>query len=382
MEQKQIHKHYLGKAHTFDILTEQEIAKSDYLREYAAAAYAFEIENPGETRTVTILKTFFINDMVNLNDWQATWEGLKEDAKDLPGTPLVLQEDLEHPKYSVQKYYDRGTIIDYSIDEEKHQIIVYVRITDPSIIERIKSGELQFVSPAVIPRGSEYMQTINGVDILRRTLPLHLAIVGSPAYGEEAAKMTHLCTGEGTACLQRLKIMTAARKIFDSADDCVSRKIQIIKRERPSISNDQAAAIAYSMCRKGEANIDSLEQIPLIKKILGRTAKIASIFEKIKSGNDFYTWNGNRGVWIKAKGMDVFVANNEPISQALMAQCGCDLLTKSTVTKEEAHYRDTDSKVQNCTTCVFYNSSRHSCDVVQGEITPGHTSDLWKSKYN
>jgi len=76
------------------------------------------IEKDAIRPPVTILKTFFINDKTNLNDWRATWEGLKKDAQDLPGTPLVLQEDLEHPRISQQKYFDRGTIFDYEIDEE------------------------------------------------------------------------------------------------------------------------------------------------------------------------------------------------------------------------------------------------------------------------
>jgi len=85
--QQLVHKHYVGSAHSFEI-TNQDPERPD----------------------VTILKTFFIDDTVNENDWQATWEGLKKDAQELQGIPLVLQEDLEHPKFSVQKFFDRGTI--------------------------------------------------------------------------------------------------------------------------------------------------------------------------------------------------------------------------------------------------------------------------------
>ncbi len=150
-------KHYHGAARKFTILTPEEIRNSEIFR---ANAYAMETENPSG-KSIAILKTFFIDDTVNANDWQTTWEGLKKDAHELPGTPLVLQEDLEHPKFSVQKYFDRGTIFDYDIDEENHKIIVYVRITDPRIIDRIKSGELEYVSPAVIPRGSDYLKEKN-----------------------------------------------------------------------------------------------------------------------------------------------------------------------------------------------------------------------------
>lgn len=302
-----MHKHYIGAAHSFEIVNTDK-----------------------DTPDVVLLRTFFINDKVNKNDWRASWEGLKEDAKELPGTPLVLQEDLEHPNFSVQQYFDRGTIEDYIIDEEKHQIIVIVRITDPTIIERIKSGELQYVSPAVIPRGSEYLKKVGGVDILTRTLPVHLAIVENPAYGMEDAKMTHLCSGDGNECLHRLRIMTAATatKIYNSASECVSKKIQILKHERPAISNEQAAAIAYSMCKEGKesSSIESLEQIPYLKKMIASIKFMASDFERTVNNDTFHKLEGIEGRWITAKGMNVFIARHQSIDTAVMEQCGCNKL--------------------------------------------------------
>ena len=367
MSQVALHKHFIGAAHSFEIVRPEDPVAGKYIRP-----------------DVTILKTFFINDKVNVNDWQATWEGLKEDAKDLPGVPLVLQEDLQHPKFSVQELFDRGTIFDYDIDEEKHQIIVYIRITDPKIVDRIKSGELQYVSPAVIPRGDEHLRKIDGVDILDRTLPLHLAIVGDPAYGKDAAKMTHMCSGNGEACYDRLKMMTASRHIFAAADDCVSKKIQIIKKERPNISNDQAAAIAYSMCREkqGEhqSNIPELEQIPYIKKMVAATARIASTLNRIYTGGEFYAHNGIKGRWINAQGIDVFVARNQSIQTAMLSQCGCTRLAAAKSSKKEADYHKTDSMTKNCGTCKFWNESQKTCDVVEGEIEEYFISNLYQPK--
>lgn len=388
MEQKLIHKHYIGSAHTFEIL-KQDPARMD----------------------VAILKTFFIDDTVNANDWQATWEGLKQDAEELLGTPLVLQEDLEHPKFSVQKMFDRGTIFDYDLDETNHKIIVYVRITDPVIIERIKSGELEYVSPALIPRGSEYMENIDGVDVLSRTLPLHLAIVGDPAYGKQKAKMTHLCTGDGLECYHRLKMMKVASKIYFTASelqDCVSRKIKIIKDEKPSISNEQAAAIAYSMCRAGTADVSSpssspsstgidsilkisdsasdvvgpLTQIPFIKKMIASASRLESIFAKMKTGSKYHFHNGKEGHWIRAKGMDVFVARNQSIKSALLDQCGCAKLgaTEGKISKFKADYHKTDSTTKNCHSCRFFRPDDNYCEVVDGHIEPYYVSDLWQPK--
>lgn len=307
---------------------------------YIGAAQTFEIINTDNSRPdVVLLKVFYIDDTVNINDWQATWEGLKQDAKDIPGIPLVLQEDLQHPKFSTQQYFDRGTVYDYEIDEVNKKIIVYVRITDKTIVERIKSGELQYVSPAVVPRGSEYLKKINGVAILERTIPIHLAIVGKPAYGTEKAKMTYLCSGDAKECDHRLRIMTAAKNIYDSADECVSKKIQIIKRERPNISNEQAAAIAYSMCKERTADdspnsgiksdlkfvseIPALEQVPLIKKMLAKTAKIASVLDKERFGMVYHMNNGVEGNWINTQDTDVFIARNQSIEAAINSQCNC-----------------------------------------------------------
>lgn len=334
-----LHKHYIAAAHSFEILLPSDPK--------------MEFERPD----VTIIKTFYCNDTVNENDWQATWEGLKEDAVDLPGTPLVLKEDLEHPKFSVQEMFDRGTIFDYDIDEANHQIIVYARITDLSIVERIKSGELQYVSPALIPRGSEYLKTIKGVDVLSRTLPIHLCIVSNPAYGKEKAKISHICSGDGKECYHRLKMMTAATVIIATAQDCVSRKIAVLKNEKPDMSDEQAAAIAYSMCREGTASdsggdsgggentgiqsdlkihnaddgISALEQIPFIKKMVAATAMMASTIDQIHTGSRYFHHEGQEGRWIIAQDMNIFVARHQTIKEAMVGQCGCTRLDLSNV---------------------------------------------------
>lgn len=300
------HGHYFGQAQSFEILEPSD----------------FRYEQQGD---VTILKSFFIDDTVNMREWKATWEGLKKDAEDIPGIPLVLQEDLEHPTFSVQKYYERGTIFDYDIDEENHRIIVYIRITDPEIAERIKSGELQYVSPAVIPRGDEYLsETEEGIDVLERTVPLHLAIVANPAYGRQKALMSHICSGNGRKCYDRLKTMTAsaAKLARETEDDCVSKKIPIILKENSKMSQDQAAAIAYSMCSSTASVTGPLEQIPFLKKkIAAGLARTASMLEKTRYNMKHAIHHGREGTWIKAKGMDVFVAKNQKPSEAL--KCGC-----------------------------------------------------------
>lgn len=364
----QPHKHYIGSAHSFEILLPEDPVAGKFIRP-----------------DVTILKTFFINDKVNVNEWRATWEGLKKDAEELPGVPLVLQEDLQHPKFSVQEMFDRGTIFDYDIDEQNHKIIVYVRITDATIVERIKSGELEYVSPAVIPRGSETMHSENGIDILERTLPLHLAIVEDPAYGKEEAKMSHLCSGDGTECYHRLKMMTASREIFSAADDCVSRKIKILAEEHKDWKHDQVVAVAYSYCREKRADsaeqvVGPLTQTPLIKKLLGTTARIASTLLRIKSGSAYHTHHGKEGYWINVQEMDVFVARNQSIKEAMLEQCGCASLAATKHSQESVNYHKTKNEEINCGTCKFFNPKQNSCDVVEGEIGEYFISDLYQPK--
>jgi len=334
------HKHYVGAAHSFEILNQDPVRPD-----------------------VTILKTFFIDDTVNENDWQATWEGLKKDAQELQGIPLVLQEDLEHPKFSTQKFFDRGTIFDYDIDEANHKIIVYARITDPTIVERIKSGELEYVSPAVIPRGSEYMETIDGVDVLRRTLPLHLAIVGNPAYGTLKAKMTHLCTGDPTECYHRLKTMTASQKA---------------KHRKKKTAQNGPGGDGDGDGGDGSPNSGIKSRLRILNASM---LKMNSVILQMQTGAKFPKLHGKQGQWISAKGQDVFVAQNQSIQEALLSQCGCVKLgATGKISKEKANYHKTDSTEENCHTCRFYRAEDNYCEVVDGHIEPYMVSDLWQPK--
>lgn len=319
-----LHKHYLGAAHSFEIVTPEDPTAGKYVRP-----------------DVTIIKTFYCNDLVNENDWQATWEGLKQDAEDLPGTPIVLKEDLEHPKFSVQDMYDRGTIFDFDIDEANKQIIVYARITDLSIVERIKSGELQYVSPALIPRGSEYLKTVRGVDVLSRTLPIHLAIVSNPAYGKEKAKISHICSGDGKECYHRLKMMTAnVNKIIEREHELLDQGVpedevhKMLKKEfgnyytsdgegGDGTGGENSGIKSKLKIHNADDGISELEQIPFIKKMVASTAKIKSGIEKIHYGSAFHVFHGREGRWINIQEQDIFVARNQGIEAAMADQCGC-----------------------------------------------------------
>lgn len=296
-----MHKHYFGSVHSFEILKKDDPKHGTLVRP-----------------NVTILKTFFINDKINKNSWQTPWEGLKEDAHELIGIPLVLKDDLEHPTFAEQSKYEVGMIFDYDIDEEKKQIIVYIRVTDDEVAEKIRSGELEYVSPAVIPRSDEFLKKINGVDVLSRTLGLHLSIVGNPAYGEEDAKMSHICHGDGKECYHRLKTMKAsfqAKYAESEMDQCVARKIKIIMDENPDMKQDQAIAIAYSMCEKNkEANVINLRKASTDKiKLLLLKANLLETQLRL-----FNAAKKDKGRWITTeKGQRVFIPEGANVKETV-----------------------------------------------------------------
>ena len=181
------HKHYIGEAKQYEVL-----------EEIAGQAKGFYI------------KIFFINTEVNLNKWQVTWDAIKQDIGDVVGVPIVLQDDLRHPNFAIQNLYAKGYVVDYILDEKKQEATVIARILDPKTIELIKSGKLQFSSPAVVARSNLTLETLSsGIDRLSRFIALHLALVGEPAYGKVDAKIHGTCTGTGQSCGGKLRQMSA-----------------------------------------------------------------------------------------------------------------------------------------------------------------------------
>ena len=142
------------------------------------------------------------------------------------------------------------------------------------------------------------------------------------------------------------------------------------------------------MCREGTATADSasdvvgpLTQIPFIRKMTASANRIISTYDQIRTGSKFPIHQGKEGHWIKAKGMDVFVARNQSIKQALENQCGCSKLgSVGKISKEKADYHKTDSTTKNCHTCRFFHEKTGYCEVVDGNIEPYYVSDLWQPK--
>lgn len=303
------HKHYHGATKEFEILDELNGMKGFFI------------------------KVFFVNDKVNLNGWQITWDGIKEDIADVIGVPIVKQDDMRHPSYTIQNLFAKGYIVDYILDEDKREAQVIARILDAETIKLIKEGKLKFVSPAVVARDNLSIKEINGVDQLARWIALHLALVADPAYGKKDAKITDTCTGTGHSCSMQMKGIPATMVAeLLKVGDCVSEKIPVIMNENPKMEHEQAVAIAISMCdEKSAENIpgsdgqktNPLTQTKLLRKLDASLNRLTSEFNQMVRQAGMPEHDGHWGYWFVANDMDVFVANGQTVDEAIKSQCGC-----------------------------------------------------------
>ena len=313
------HKHYTGAASKYEILEELENGAKGFF-----------------------IKVFFVNDKVNLNKWRITWDGIKQDIGDVVGVPIVKQDDMRHPHFTVQNLFAKGYIVDYALDEEKHEVQVIARILDAQTIKEIREGKMKFVSPAVVARDSLSLEEVDGVDVLTRWIALHLALVADPAYGTDA-KITGTCNGMGHSCTLQLKKLAKpmlTELVANKTDDCISNKIPIIMSESPSMEHEQAVAIAISMCKKDSdadkkaenipgsdsQNMDPLTQTPLLKKLMASTARIKSEYDQMVRQAGMPEHEGKWGFWVNIQDQDVFVSNGQTLEAAVKEQCGCALL--------------------------------------------------------
>ncbi len=279
------------------------------------------------------IKVFFINTKVNLNKWQVTWDAIKQDIGDVVGVPLVLQEDLRHPHFSIQNIYAKGYITDYILDEEKQEVSVIVRVLDPKTIKLIQSGKLKFVSPAIVARSNLSLETLeSGVDLLSRFIALHLALVGEPAYGKVDAKIHGTCTGSGQSCGAKLRQMSAVVMTMCTQLDATKTN-KIIEREHELLDKGIPELDVHKMLVKefGAENLpgsDAQKMAPLTQTKLNRKLEAAvnrleSEFGMLAHHASRPEFGGEWGYWMKARDVDVFVSDSTTVDAAILAQCGC-----------------------------------------------------------
>ena len=304
------HKHYIGETKEYEILEDiQGQAKGFYI------------------------KIFFINTQINLNKWQVTWDAITQDISDVVGVPIVLQDDLRHPNFAIQNLYAKGYVVDYVLDEKKKEASVIARILDPKTIELIKKGKLKFSSPAVVARSNLTLETLSsGVDLLSRFIALHLALVGEPAYGKVDAKIHGTCTGTGQSCNAKLRQMSAgtvdilkhtgdAKKIIDREHELLDKGIPEEDIHKMLVREFGAENIPGSDAQK----TGPLTQTKLLRKFNASINRLESEINMIQHNASRPEFGDKWGYWMKARDVNVFVADDSTVDEAINQQCGCNL---------------------------------------------------------
>lgn len=180
------------------------------------AATKFEILDEFEGEKGTFIKSFLINDKLNLNDWEVTAKANREDGQDFIGKPGIEFFKDGRRDHTVGNTYNEAlnlqepwtkAIIRKVLGTETGERLAQVsRVFDDDIIKKIRNKEIEFVSPAIFPRSVDDVEIIDKPDgghihRVHRYRALHYAFVNEPAFGPEA-KIEEIC--EGPDCLLRL----------------------------------------------------------------------------------------------------------------------------------------------------------------------------------
>jgi hypothetical protein len=177
----------------------------------------------------TWLKAFLIDDSINQNFWHIPDNALKRYVDGFKGRPLILHPSGDHPDYIAegvkeasptfvqdilrhQEQYKIGDIVDVQYESFKENpdrkaYFAYIRLTNPEYLDKVKQGaSSMYVSPQIF----DLDQRPPG-EPTTNFLPLHLAIVREPAYGN-IAKVRASCNGEGSGCINALKKAASAQQ--------------------------------------------------------------------------------------------------------------------------------------------------------------------------
>jgi len=184
------------------------------------AATEFEVLDEFEGEKGFFIKSFLINNKLNLNDWEVTEEANRLDGpefKGMPGIEFFNKGRRDHTVGStyaealkLQSPHAKGIIRKVIGTETGEKLTQISRIFDVEMIDKIrkarKEGKKMFVSPAIFPRSIDDVEIIERpegghIHRVHRYLPLHYAFVDEPAYGGDAA-ITDVC--EGADCLIKL----------------------------------------------------------------------------------------------------------------------------------------------------------------------------------
>lgn len=208
------------------------------------AATEFEVLDEFEGEQGTFIKSFLINNKLNLNDWEVTEEANRLDGPDFKGMPGIEFFNKGRRDHTVGNSYTQAlhlqmphakAIIRKVLGTETGEKLTQIsRVFDKEIIKKLRNHEIKFVSPAIFPRSIDDVEVIERpegghIHRVHRYLPLHYAFVDEPAYGTDDAKITDIC--DGPDCLIKLEKASANIPTDGIGQDEVNplRKIPIIK---------------------------------------------------------------------------------------------------------------------------------------------------------
>ena len=208
------------------------------------ATTEFEVLDEFEGEQGTFIKSFLINNKLNLNDWEVTEEANRLDGPDFKGMPGIEFFNKGRRDHTVGNSYTQAlhlqmphakAIIRKVLGTETGEKLTQIsRVFDKEIIKKIRNHEIKFVSPAIFPRSIDDVEVIQRpegghIHRVHRYLPLHYAFVDEPAYGTDDAKITDIC--DGPDCLIKLEKASANISTDGIGQDEINplRKIPIIR---------------------------------------------------------------------------------------------------------------------------------------------------------
>ncbi len=164
------------------------------------------------------VRTFGMNTTRNNNEWRVTWDSIKQHIGTAINRPGIEFEkcqmgkcDLDHVDadsfeelIQKQKPYERTKIIDYILNEENESVDLIHQVNEGNdeFFEKIKSGEIQYVSAMVWPATGGYDIFGKGradqpiLDAYHWKYVHHAFLKDNPAYGKDVAQVKTTCEGE------------------------------------------------------------------------------------------------------------------------------------------------------------------------------------------
>lgn len=255
---------------------------------YLKASEIVEVFDEYKGEKGKFIKTFALNDKRNKNGWRVTWASIKKniatflDDGGRPGIEYVKCEgtscDLDHTDAStfelslqVQEPYRVTTLIDFQLDEANHTAYFIHKVHDDAFFERVKNGEIKYVSPSIWPKSGGYaiLGTMpNGLPMIDvyEWKGVHDAFVNNPAFGDDA-KVTAVC--EGVDC--KMRLLTAA-EIMNAEDELAPLKtVPLLVRHKDKL-------VFVSVTEEEAKKISSLESV-----------NESAILETLRLDNSFHS---------------------------------------------------------------------------------------------